>query len=124
MKRYIARYSGKDGFEERYEVIDTNTGESISGQLPYHTANDKARMLNQEPDPSAFGLAPVAMVAPAVHAELAADILKSWQAGAWLIPLPADYPVMQITLLHDAAQAAIMETTGLKAFTPSEPDNG
>jgi hypothetical protein len=101
MKRYIARYAGKDGFEERYEVIDTNTGESISGQLPYHTANDKARMLNQEPDASGFAFAPVAMLAPTIHADLAAEILRQWQGGNPLIPIPADWPSFQITPIFD-----------------------
>jgi hypothetical protein len=109
MKRYIARYSGKDGFEERYEVIDTNTGESISGQLPYHTANDKARMLNQEPDPSAFGLAPVAMVAPTIHADLAAELLKQWQSGNTLLQIPI-------------GQDQDFQFTPI--FIVNEPDNG
>jgi hypothetical protein len=46
MKRFIARYSGKDGFEERYEVIDTHSGESVSDPLPYHQANDQSEARN------------------------------------------------------------------------------
>lgn len=45
--RYYPRYHGKDGFEERYVVIDSSTGEEVSNPLPYHLANDQCAARNE-----------------------------------------------------------------------------
>lgn len=33
--RYFPRYAGKEGFEERYELVDSRTGEVLSPPGPY-----------------------------------------------------------------------------------------
>lgn len=44
--RFYARYHGKDGFEERYVVIDSRTGDEVSAPKLYHLANDEAGQRN------------------------------------------------------------------------------
>ena len=45
--RYYARYAGKEGFEERYHVIDSSVNEPVSPRMLYHEANDQAEARNK-----------------------------------------------------------------------------
>lgn len=47
MTRYYARYAGKEGFEERYHVIDSSVNEAVSPKMAYHQANDEAEARNK-----------------------------------------------------------------------------
>lgn len=53
--RFYPKYAGKEGFEERYEVIDSSTGEAVTGKLTYHAANDEAEIRNRGPSSHWFG---------------------------------------------------------------------
>lgn len=44
--RYYPRYHSKEGFEERYVVVDSRTGDELSPPKPYHEANDEAGARN------------------------------------------------------------------------------
>lgn len=46
-RRYYARFAGREGFEERYEVFDGSINEPVSAKLPYHEANDQADARNR-----------------------------------------------------------------------------
>lgn len=49
-KRYYPRYAGKDGFEDRYEVVDSTAREAVSARMPYHQANTEADARNEGRD--------------------------------------------------------------------------
>ena len=44
--RYFPRYAGKEGFEERYEVVDSRTGEVLSPRGPYNEILEQVEARN------------------------------------------------------------------------------
>ena len=47
-KRFYARYAGKPGFQEVYEVVDSHTGHPMTPSTDYHLANIGAAARNGE----------------------------------------------------------------------------